>query len=225
MSKCHAALDAFLVGLIVLIFSLASPTVLQSPTVGVALPQGSAVFETSLQSRISASDTSMTLVSNALRGGETLSGYNCFTIDEAAQTANSCVVPSPETTSPASNEALASRPALRRSQCSNLRCRRKRQDHRLPAHSANAPSAQWQRYNCEHPQIHIAPDLLRCRHDKALTRFVWVYLLSAPVRSIFLTCRVREMGDACAHTKRPFSSDFACRYLRRQWGTVRNDWT
>jgi hypothetical protein len=48
----------------------------------VNLPQGSAVFETSLQSRISASDTSMTLVSNALRGGETISGYNCFTIDE-----------------------------------------------------------------------------------------------------------------------------------------------
>lgn len=35
---------------------------LQQPTVGVALPQGAALFETSLQDRISSSDTSMTLV-------------------------------------------------------------------------------------------------------------------------------------------------------------------
>jgi hypothetical protein len=55
---------------------------LTAPDYGVALPQAPAVFETSLQSRISATDTSMTLVSNSVRGGSTLSGYQCFTIDE-----------------------------------------------------------------------------------------------------------------------------------------------
>jgi len=47
-----------------------------------ALPSAPAVFETSLQDRITAADTSMTLVSVTTRGGGTLSGYNCFTIDE-----------------------------------------------------------------------------------------------------------------------------------------------
>lgn len=50
--------------------------------VGVALPSGTALFETSLQSAISTTDTSMTLVSVSLRGSETLTGYQCFTIDE-----------------------------------------------------------------------------------------------------------------------------------------------
>jgi hypothetical protein len=49
---------------------------------GVALPQGPALFETSLQSRISSTDTSMTLVANSVRGGSSLSGYQCFTLDE-----------------------------------------------------------------------------------------------------------------------------------------------
>jgi hypothetical protein len=53
-----------------------------APSVGLALPSGSALFETSLQSSISSSDTSMTLVSVSLRGSETLTGYQCFTIDE-----------------------------------------------------------------------------------------------------------------------------------------------
>jgi hypothetical protein len=83
MDRFHAALDSFLVVVACLLISVGwaafSP---QQQNVGVALPQGSAVFETSLQSRISTSDTSMTLVTNALRGSETLSGYNCFTIDE-----------------------------------------------------------------------------------------------------------------------------------------------
>lgn len=55
---------------------------LTTPDYGVALPQAPAVFETSLQNRISAVDTSMTLVSNSVRGGSSLSGYQCFTIDE-----------------------------------------------------------------------------------------------------------------------------------------------
>jgi hypothetical protein len=49
----------------------------------VTLPHGAAIFETSLQSRISSTDTSMTLVSTSTSSGEALqSGYQCFTIDE-----------------------------------------------------------------------------------------------------------------------------------------------
>jgi hypothetical protein len=48
----------------------------------VTFPQGPALFETSLQSLISSTETSMTLVANSVRGGGTLGGYNCFTIDE-----------------------------------------------------------------------------------------------------------------------------------------------
>jgi hypothetical protein len=51
-------------------------------TLGAVLPSATAVFETSLQSRISSTDTSLTLVANSVRGGSTLSGYQCFTVDE-----------------------------------------------------------------------------------------------------------------------------------------------
>src|SRR5205085_7408545 len=59
-----------------------APHAQPQPNLGVALPSGTAVFETSLASRISSSDTSMTLVSTSTRGGGSLSGYQCFTIDE-----------------------------------------------------------------------------------------------------------------------------------------------
>src|SRR5690348_11251572 len=52
--------------------------------VGVDLPGGIAVFETSLASRIYASSTSMTLASALIRGGSTISGYQCFSIDEGS---------------------------------------------------------------------------------------------------------------------------------------------
>ena len=52
------------------------------PKLGVAIPGGEAVFETALAARISSSDTSMTLIANALRDGTALSGYHCFTLDE-----------------------------------------------------------------------------------------------------------------------------------------------
>ncbi len=42
-----------------------------------------AVFDTSLASPITSSDSSMTLSSGTLRDGTTLSGYACFTIDES----------------------------------------------------------------------------------------------------------------------------------------------
>ena len=48
----------------------------------VTLPTGTALFETSLQSRISTTDTGMTLVANSVRGSQSISGYNCFTVDE-----------------------------------------------------------------------------------------------------------------------------------------------
>ena len=49
---------------------------------GVALPSGTALFETSLQDRITANDTTMTLVSASTTSGEDVSGYNCFIVDE-----------------------------------------------------------------------------------------------------------------------------------------------
>lgn len=52
--------------------------------VGATLPSATAVFETSLASPISSSATSMTLTANSVRGGGTLSGYNCFVIDEGS---------------------------------------------------------------------------------------------------------------------------------------------
>lgn len=51
---------------------------------GAALPGATAAFETSLQTGINSSVTSMTLVANAIRGGGSISGYNCFTIDEGS---------------------------------------------------------------------------------------------------------------------------------------------
>lgn len=50
--------------------------------VGATLPQTPAVFETSLQSPISSSATTMTLTANSIRGGGSVSGYTCFTVDE-----------------------------------------------------------------------------------------------------------------------------------------------
>lgn len=52
--------------------------------VGATLPSATAVFETSLASPISSSASSMTLTANSVRGGGTLSGYNCFVIDEGS---------------------------------------------------------------------------------------------------------------------------------------------
>jgi hypothetical protein len=77
----HAIASAFIGGA-TFISSLFGITSAPGPSLGAALPSGSAVFETSLQSRISSTDTSMTLVANSVRGGSSLSGYNCFTVDE-----------------------------------------------------------------------------------------------------------------------------------------------
>ncbi len=66
------------IGLIV----LAALFIAGSHASAVTLPTGTALFETSLASRITSSDTSMTLVSNSVRGSESVSGYACFTIDE-----------------------------------------------------------------------------------------------------------------------------------------------
>lgn len=55
-----------------------------SPAVGTALPEAVAIFETSLAAPITANATTMTLTSNSIRGGGSLSGFNCFTIDEGS---------------------------------------------------------------------------------------------------------------------------------------------
>jgi hypothetical protein len=76
--KAHldAILDAFQAGLplavLILVGIAAVRFVLPAHDFSVSLPQGPAVFETSLQSRIS----------NSVRGGSSLSGYQCFTVDE-----------------------------------------------------------------------------------------------------------------------------------------------
>jgi hypothetical protein len=53
-------------------------------TLGIALPSGTADFESSLATGISDSATTMTLTSNSIRGGGSLSGYECFTVDEGS---------------------------------------------------------------------------------------------------------------------------------------------
>lgn len=54
---------------------------------GASLPQGVATFQTSLLSAITSSASTMTVVANSVRGGSTLSGYNCFTVDEGSSIA------------------------------------------------------------------------------------------------------------------------------------------
>lgn len=56
----------------------------EMPGVGTALPEAVAIFETSLASPITANATTMTLTANSIRGGGSLSGFNCFTIDEGS---------------------------------------------------------------------------------------------------------------------------------------------
>lgn len=69
-----------------LFVSAIAASFIQTPTApveGTTLPQSSALFESSLQSRITSSDTSMTLVSTSTASGEVLpNGYHCFTLDE-----------------------------------------------------------------------------------------------------------------------------------------------
>src|SRR4051812_45523602 len=62
-------------------------TLLPERMIGATIPVVVSLFETSLQSSISTSDTSMTLVSGTDRAGVSLSGYSCFTIDEGSSSA------------------------------------------------------------------------------------------------------------------------------------------
>lgn len=72
--------------LIAVIIVFVTFTTVKDQQYGSALPSATALFETSLQARISTSDTSMTLVANSVRGGGALFGYNCFTLDEGLST-------------------------------------------------------------------------------------------------------------------------------------------
>lgn len=58
--------------------------VTEDVSLGASLPSGTAVFETSLATGITDLSTSMVLTSTSIRGGATLSGYQCFTIDEGS---------------------------------------------------------------------------------------------------------------------------------------------
>lgn len=64
--------------------SLIQTTEQTTQSVGVSIPSGTAIFETSLQSPITSSASTMTLTANSVRGGTSLSGYQCFTIDEGS---------------------------------------------------------------------------------------------------------------------------------------------
>lgn len=76
---------AAIAGIAVALSTVLAPVSLTEETpVGAQLPQAVAVFETSLAAPITAAATTMTLVSNSVRGGGSLSGYNCFTIDEGS---------------------------------------------------------------------------------------------------------------------------------------------
>lgn len=55
-----------------------------SLNIGAELPGATALFETSLAAPITATADSFTITSNTVRGGGSLSGYNCFTIDEGS---------------------------------------------------------------------------------------------------------------------------------------------
>lgn len=59
-----------------------SPSASQpSISLGAVTSDAAALFETSLATGILSTDTSMTMVTNTVRGGSALSGYQCFTID------------------------------------------------------------------------------------------------------------------------------------------------
>lgn len=80
-------LPAFIVlGIVAVIAGFSGPLYLAPDVLQVRaqLPGATAVFETSLQSAITSSATSMTLTANSVRGGGSISGYNCFTIDEGS---------------------------------------------------------------------------------------------------------------------------------------------
>ena len=64
--------------------TLPTPDFNNPPVVGATLPQATGVFETSLAAPITSTATTMTLTSNAVRGGGSISGYACFTLDEGS---------------------------------------------------------------------------------------------------------------------------------------------
>jgi len=63
-------------------FGFAAPE--PEPTLSAALPAATAVFETSLAAPITSSATTLTLTANSVRGGGSVSGYTCLTIDEGS---------------------------------------------------------------------------------------------------------------------------------------------
>ncbi len=82
MSIFYSKLVSLILAPFIFTASLFASAPAKAPDLGATLPQGPAVFETSLLSAITSSATSMTLVANSVRGGNSLSGTQCFTVDE-----------------------------------------------------------------------------------------------------------------------------------------------
>jgi hypothetical protein len=84
LSETYGAASLFIAVAVALLFALvALQEHRKAQDFGLALPAAPAVFETSLQDRITESDTSLTLVSTSTASGEAIpTGYHCFTLDE-----------------------------------------------------------------------------------------------------------------------------------------------
>jgi len=67
---------------LVLTYGLVTYLKPQQQSVGLALPSIVSVFETSLQTGITSTATTLTLTANSIRGGGALSGFSCVTLDE-----------------------------------------------------------------------------------------------------------------------------------------------
>lgn len=95
MESLLIKIGSWLVTPFIFLASLLNPTVeapiisepipiVEEVNVGATLPQATGAFETTLQAPITATATSMTLNTNVVRGGGTVSGYTCFTIDQGS---------------------------------------------------------------------------------------------------------------------------------------------
>jgi hypothetical protein len=89
-SILHTIAAALIAPIILITGFFHSPSIESTPVddqAGAALPEAVASFETTLAAPITAAATTMSLAANLVRGGSTLSGFNCFTVDEGSSQA------------------------------------------------------------------------------------------------------------------------------------------
>jgi len=72
-------ISSFIISTAISLSIISTPTVV--PNLGLAVPTTPALYDGYLASSITRTDTSMTLSTGTVRGGTTLSGFICFTID------------------------------------------------------------------------------------------------------------------------------------------------